>query len=138
MTRLLTSADVEDLIDFPRAVSILDQAFKEQATGDVVPWPPSLMHSGHSLLIMRSGGLPAQERMGVRVTTGPRNPSYALIYDSNNGHLLCLMGYPFSDLRLFATTALGVDRLAPADARRVGVIGSGRLAPGLLETICSM
>jgi ornithine cyclodeaminase/alanine dehydrogenase-like protein (mu-crystallin family) len=138
MARLLTRADVEDLIDFPGAVSILEQAFRDQAEGGVVPWPPSLMHSGKSLLILRSGGLPAQERMGVRVTTGPHNPSYALIYESNGGRLLSIVEYPFSDLRLFATVALGVDRLAKPEARRVGIIGTGRLAPGLLKAVCSV
>jgi ornithine cyclodeaminase/alanine dehydrogenase-like protein (mu-crystallin family) len=72
-------------------------------------------------------------RYGVRVTTGPQNPSYALVYDSPSGKLLSFMVYPFSDLRLDATVALGVDRLAAPAARRVGLIGTGRLALGLLE-----
>lgn len=138
VVRLLTSTDVGDLIDFPQAVAILERAFTHQADRGIVPWPPSLMKSGGSLLILRSGGLPAQARLGVRVTTGPHNPSYALIYESPAGRLLSFMGYPFSDLRLFATVALGVDRLAKPDAHRVAIIGTGRLASGLLKAACSV
>lgn len=138
MVRILTSADVEDLLDLRQAKTVLEETFRQQPTGGVVAWPPSLMHSGGSLLILRSGGLPSQGRMGVRVTTGPHNPSYALISESPSGRLLCFMAYPFSDLRLDASVAVGVDHLAPPDAHRVALIGTGRLALGVLEAVAAV
>jgi alanine dehydrogenase len=131
--RILASSDVEDLVDLPGAIECLTAAFASQARGGIAAWPPSLMRSDGSLLILRSGGMAETHRYGVRVTTGPHNPSYALVYESPSGRLLSFMVYPFSDLRLDATVALGVDRLAAPAARRVGLIGTGRLALGLVQ-----
>src|SRR3954452_22817407 len=131
--RILSNSDVEDLVALPAAIECLTAAFATQATCGIAAWPPSLMRSDGSLLIMRSGGMENSHRYGVRVTTGPHNPSYALVYQSPSGQLLSFMVYPFSDLRLDATVALGVDQLAAPGARKVGLIGSGRLALGLLE-----
>ena len=135
MVRILSSADTADLIDLPSAMACLERAHLEQARGSIAAWPPSLMRSGSALLILRSGGMAEQARYGVRVTTGPQNPSYALIYESPSGRLLSFMAYPFSDLRLAASVALGVGRLAPPEVRRLALLGSGRLAPGVLEAV---
>ncbi|HZT09192.1 MAG TPA: hypothetical protein VFC51_19385 [Chloroflexota bacterium] len=134
--RVLTSADVEDLVTFDDAVACLETAFCVQAKGGVAAWPPSLMRSDGALLILRSGGIAGQHRMGVRVTTGPHNPSYALVYDTPSGRLKSFMAYPFSDLRLDATVALGTRVLAPATVRQLTLLGTGRLALGLIESVC--
>ncbi len=133
MVRILSSADTADLIDLPSAMECIERAHLAQARGSITAWPPSLMRSGGALLILRSGGLAEQARYGVRVTTGPHNPSYALIYESPSGRLLSFMAYPFSDLRLAASVALGFGHLAPSEVRRMALLGSGRLAFGVLE-----
>ncbi|MPZ14869.1 MAG: hypothetical protein GEU73_10690 [Chloroflexi bacterium] len=136
MPRLLTRTDVEDLLDFGEAMACLEHAFEDQARGEISPWPPSLMRNGPGApLILRSGGLAAQGRMGVRVSTGPGNPSYALLHESPSGALLALMEYPFSELRLAAAVAVGVARLARPDARHIAMIGTGRNALGLLKAV---
>jgi len=97
-----------------------------------------MMFTGHSLLLLRSGGLPELRRMGLRSTTGPQNPSYVLVYDAETGELLSFMAYPFSDLRLHASVALGIDYLAKPTAKSVAMLGSGRNALGLLEAACTV
>ena len=57
----------------------------------------------------------------------------ALTYEMSSGRLLSLMNYPFSDLRIAATVGLALDRLAPPDSTSAALIGSGRLAPSLLQ-----
>ncbi len=136
--RVLASSDVEDLIGLPEAMECMRATFEDQARGGIAAWPPSLMRSDGALLILRSGGLADNHRMGVRVTTGPHNPSYAMVYDTPTGHLVSFMVYPFSDLRLEATVALGVDRLAAPGARRLAMIGTGRLAMGLLKAVAAV
>ena len=138
MVRILSAADVVDLVDLPTAVSVLESVAREQADGGVVAWPPSLMKSGGAILVLRSGGLPGRGRMGVRVTTGPQNLSVAVIHETPGGRLIGLVGYPFSDIRLFASVALGTGLLARPDARRVAMIGTGRLALGSLEGVASV
>lgn len=136
MVRILTAAEVTDLIDLPAAVACTRQAFGHQSAGGVTAWAPSSFRVGGGMLFLRAGGLGAQGRMGARVTTGPSNPSYALVYDSPGGNLLSFMTYPFSEVRLHATVAVGVDALSRPDSRRVGLLGSGRNALGLLEGTC--
>jgi len=134
---LLTIEDVIDLIDLPAAIDCLERIYEDQARGEVIPWPPAHGRSGGAQLIMRSGGLPGQGRYGLRISTGPTNPSYALIYGSPSGRLLSMVDYPFSDLRLQASVGVAIKHLAPKQVRRLGLIGSGRLALGLLEAIRS-
>ena len=138
MVRMLTASEVEDLVDLSGAIACLEQAFLSQARGEVTAWPPSFMRTGGAPLMLRSGGLADLGRMGVRISTGPPNRPYALVFRSDGGALLCVMAYPFSELRLHATVALGVGRMAKPGAARVGLIGSGRNAPGLLEAVASI
>lgn len=136
MVRILKAREVADLLDFADALACIERSFLDQADDGVTAWPPSSMRSGSSMLMLRSGGLGAQGRLGVRVTTGPYQPSYALVFDAPSGDLLTFMAYPFSELRLHATVALAVDRLANPKAGHIGLLGSGRNAPGLLQAIC--
>ena len=138
MVRMLTISEVEDLVDLPGAIACLEQVFLAQARGEVTAWPPSFMRTGGAPLMLRSGGLADLGRMGVRVGTGPPNLPYALLFRSDGGALLCVMAYPFSELRLHASVALGVDRMARPGAARVALIGAGRNAPGLLEAVASI
>ena len=44
MVRILTSAEIEDMLDLRSAKDVLEATFRQQAEGGVVAWPPSLMH----------------------------------------------------------------------------------------------
>ena len=134
MTRVLTRADVEDLLDLGQAMACIRQAFRQQAAGHVEPWPPSLLRSGGALLRVTQGGLSGAGRMGLRVNTvGPSGVGLALLFGSPGGELLCCMAYPFAALRLAATVAIAIDLLATPKARRVGLLGTGQNALALLR-----
>src|SRR5947208_1314544 len=60
------------------------------------------------------------------------------MYGTPAGRLASFMAYPFSDLRWDATVAIGIDDLAAPGARSLGVIGTGRLAGGLIEAITTV
>jgi ornithine cyclodeaminase/alanine dehydrogenase-like protein (mu-crystallin family) len=92
------------------------------------------MNRGMRLVI---GGLGAQNKNGLRVSvTG--GDSVALLFEISSGDLIAVMGYPFSELRIGATVALAIDRLARSDAKTVALIGSGRLALPILEPAVSV
>src|SRR5712692_3554471 len=80
-----------------------------------------------------AGGLPADDRVGIRLSVGSGGEGALGLLFANSGELLAIMGYPFSELRLSATLALAIDRLAGPRVKRVGLIGSGRLAPHALR-----
>jgi alanine dehydrogenase len=128
---LLTAAEVAPLLDLRQAMAVLERVYRRQAEGQLDETPP-LRLMGRQIRLV-AGGLPADNRLGVRLGAGAGHGdgALALVYD-HDGTLLTIMGYPFSELRLAATMALAVDRLAPAGATRIGLIGSGRLAPHAL------
>jgi ornithine cyclodeaminase/alanine dehydrogenase-like protein (mu-crystallin family) len=138
MARFLKTADVADLLDLKAAVACLTRAFDAQARDGIGTWAPNTARTGRASLFLRAGGLIEEGFMGIRVTTGPTTPSYALIYSTATGQLEAFLSYPFSDLRLHAAVAIGIDHLAKPGASQVAMIGSGRNALGLLESACAV
>ncbi len=57
----------------------------------------------------------------------------ALLFELDSGRLLTITGFPFGLLRISATVGLALERLAKKEVRSVAIIGSGRLAPCLIE-----
>jgi alanine dehydrogenase len=130
MTLLLRRSEVAALLDLRQAMQVLDQTFREQASGKVKQVPPlRFMNRGMRMVV---GGLEAQDKNGLRVSvTG--GESIALLFEISSGDLLAVMGYPFSNLRISATIGLAIDRLSSPDAKSIALIGSGRLAMPILE-----
>ncbi len=129
MALLLRRSEVLELLDLRRAMSVLEQAFREQSGGKVKQVAPlRLMHRGMRMVV---GGLEAQNKSGLRVSvTG--GESLALLFEISSGALLALMGYPFSNLRIGATVGLAIERFTEPSAKTVAMIGSGRLALPIL------
>lgn len=130
MTLLLRRSEVSDLLDLRRAMSVLERTLREQSDGQVKQVAPlRFMNRGMRMVV---GGLEAQNKNGLRVSvTG--GDSRALLFEVSSGDLLCLMGYPFSNLRISATVGLAIERFTAPTARTVAMIGSGRLALPALE-----
>lgn len=123
------------MLDLRQAMRVLEQTFREQADGKVKQVAPlRFMNRGMRMVI---GGLEAQNKNGLRVSvTG--GDGLALLFEISSGDLLCLMGYPFSNFRISATVALALERFTPPQAKRVAMIGSGRLAMSILEPARAM
>ena len=130
MTLLLRRSEVSALLDLRRAMSVLEQTFREQSDGKIKQVPPlRFMNRGMRMVV---GGLEAQNKNGLRVSvTG--GESLALLFEISSGSLVSLMGYPFSNLRISATVGLAIERFASSDAKTVAMIGSGRLTLPILE-----
>src|SRR5690242_12466128 len=130
MTLLLRRSEISDLLDLRQAMAVLENTFREQASGKVKQVPPlRFMERGMRLVV---GGLLAQNKNGLRVSvTG--GESAALLFEISSGELISIMGYPFSELRISATVGLAIERLVIPNARKVALIGSGRLALPILE-----
>lgn len=130
MALLLRRSEVLSLLDLKRAMTVLEQTFREQSAGKVKQVAPlRFMNRGMRMVV---GGLDAQNKNGLRVSvTG--GESMALLFEISSGKFISLMGYPFSNLRISATVGLAIDRFVDRSARTVAMIGSGRLALMALE-----
>jgi ornithine cyclodeaminase/alanine dehydrogenase-like protein (mu-crystallin family) len=135
MALLLARSEITKLLDLRAAMQILERVYNDQAQGGIDAVPPlRLMNRGIRLV---AGRLNLQNRVGVRLSvTGSR--ALALIFEIESGKLLAIMGYPFSNLRIGATVGLAMERLVRPGIKKVGLIGSGAIAPWLLRTAVSL
>ena len=134
MTLLLTAAEVGPLLDLAKAISLTEDVFAEFGRGKVdVHAPFHLWVPGGALRVV-AGALQESKHMGVRVgpTQGPPDAHVAVLY-SSDGPLEAIMGYPFSTFRTAATVAVSIKHMARANARRLGLIGTGINALGQLK-----
>jgi alanine dehydrogenase len=136
MTLLLTKADIEGMLALQQAMDLTQSVFLEQARNAVVAVPPRHVTVPRGHLRIVAGALLQSQRMGVRF--GPASAlagerAVALLYDSENGDLLCVMPYPSGTLRTGATIGLATKFFASADARTIAMIGTGRNALSLLQ-----
>lgn len=134
MALLLTKDEVAPLLDLEAAIAVTEAVFREYGQGEVDVHAPYHLHVAQGALRVVSGALKASERMGVRCgpTHGPADGHVALLYASD-GALLAIMGYPFGTVRTAATVAASLKHMARGDAKRLGLLGTGNNALGLLK-----
>jgi alanine dehydrogenase len=135
MALLLRRSEITKLLDLSTAMQVLEGVYHDQAEGGIDAVPPlRLMNRGIRLV---AGRLNLQNRVGVRMSvTGSR--ALALVFEIESGKLLAIMGYPFSNLRIGATVGLAMARLVKPEVKRIGLIGSGAIAPWLLRTAVNL
>ncbi len=130
MALLLRKSDIEGLMDVQQAIRVLEKTYHHQAEGGIKATPPlRLMERGIRGV---AGALTIQNVIGLRIGVTGGEP-LALLFELDSGRLLTIMGFPFSLLRISATVGLALERMAKPDAKSVALIGSGRLAPCLIE-----
>ena len=135
MALLLARSEITKMLDLQTAMQVLETVYHDQAKGGIDAVPPlRLMNRGIRLV---AGRLNLQNRVGARLSvTGSR--ALALVFEIDSGKLLAIMGYPFSNLRIGSTVGLAFERLVKREVKRVGLIGSGAIAPWLLRTAVSL
>ena len=134
MTLMLKASDVGPLLDMTKAIALTEDVFAEYGRGQVDVHSPYHLFVKEGALRVVSGALRDSGWMGVRCgpTQGPADGHVAALYASD-GRLLSVMGYPFGTLRTAATVAVSLKHMARPDARRLGMIGTGTNAIGLLK-----
>jgi alanine dehydrogenase len=138
MPLLLTRQEVEPLIDLTKAIELTEDAFRQQSLGQAVAHAPyHLDLGGEKALRVVSGGLLGGQNKAV-LRAGPSyglggNRMYALLFDTDTGELLSVMGYPFGTLRTSSTIALAARHMARGDAKKAGLFGIGRSSLHLLK-----
>lgn len=144
MALLLRADEVAPLIDMSKAIELTEAALAEQGRKRVSTHPPYHLNVAGGALRVVSGALLDSERMGLRsgpgwgLTPPSGNRTHLSLLYGTDGELLSVMGYPFSALRVGATTAVSVKHLARPDAKTVGLIGSGNLSLTILEGVLAV
>ena len=143
MPLILSREEVGSLLDLSKAIELTEEAFAQQANGQVVAHAPyHLPVGGTAALRVVSGALLGSRRVGVRLGPnsylGGGDQMYAALFDTESGELLSFMGFPFGTLRTAAHVAVAAKHLAREDARRLGLFGVGRNALGILKGLLSV
>ena len=129
--RYLSQADTQALLDWSDVIACLARAYGGDA--DPRATPPKVVARRDGMWLR---ALPAISGdgggMGVKIIAKgrPRAADHLIaLWDPETGELACLMsGKHVTAMRTAGTSALAVDRIAPAGGLRVAVLGSGREA----------
>jgi alanine dehydrogenase len=143
MALILSREEVQPLLDLPKAIELTEEAFKQQARGEVVAHAPyHIPVGGRGALRVVSGALLGSRRVGVRLGAssglGGGGRMYATLFDTESGALLSFMGFPFGTLRTAAHVALAAKHMAREDAEKLGLFGVGRNALGILKGLAGV
>ena len=147
--RILSEADVRQVIDMAAAIDIQAEAFtalaggrsveglRSFATSDEPPgiaiFNPCFLRDGAGYGIKVVSDFYHNERRGV-----PRMTALVALFDGETGAPRTVMeaGH-LTDLRTGAVTALAARHLARRDSRVLGLIGAGRVARNQIEALCT-
>ena len=143
MTLILSRDEIQSLLGLSKAIELTEDAFRQQASGQVVTHTPyHISVGGRGALRVVSGALLGSKRVGVRLGAssglGGGGRMYAALFDTESGELLSFMGFPFGTLRTAAHVGLAAKYMAREDAQRLGLFGVGRNALGILKALASV
>jgi alanine dehydrogenase len=143
MPLLLSRDELRPLLDLNKAIELIEDAHRQQATGQIVPHAPyHIPLDSHSGLRVVSGAVLGSRRVGVRLGPnsglGGGDKMYALLFDADSGELLSFMGFPFGTVRTAAVVAIAAKHMAREDSQRLGLFGVGRNAFGILKALLTV
>ena len=137
MTLILTSSDVQSLLDIDACIEVVAEAFLAQAAGQTLKSGVLGTHAdGGGFHVKTSGLTRARGYFVAKINANyPRNPwlnglptiqGVVALFDASNGALLALIdSVEITTLRTAAATAVAAKHLARNDSATVTVIGCG-------------
>jgi len=139
MALLLSEADVKSILTMPLALEAVENSFQRLADGSAVLHSRQrLLLPGKSYLHYMAAGDGSSGYMGLKVYTSSREGLRFLmpLFDAQSGDMVALLEADrLGQMRTGAASGVATRLMAPADARLVGIIGTGLQARTQLEAI---
>ena len=140
MALFLSRDELKPLLGLTQAIELIEDAHRQQATGQIVPHAPYHVTVGAEQRIahrVRRGAQATSSRRpdGAQQRTRRRRKMYATLFDADGGELLAFMGFPFGTLRTAAVVAIAAKHMAREDSKKLGLFGVGRNAFGILKAL---
>lgn len=141
-TPFISDADVAELASWPKAIAALADAYAKPIKPAMVP--PRVMARGDGFWLRGLCAVsPSGDYMGCKlISASPKikRASYLIsLFDQRTMELAALVdGNRITDIRTAATAVVAVNAANPTGALRVGVIGSGALAKGMLTALLAV
>jgi len=140
MAMFFTEEEVGALLPMPEAVAAVEEAFRLLGEKKAVNRPRARVRLDKLVLHVMSAGSDALGYAGLKAyTTGPSGARfYFLLFESGKGELVAMMAADrLGQIRTGAATAVATRTLAPREASRVGIYGSGWQARSQLEALAA-
>lgn len=139
MVLSLSAEDMQPLIDMGEAVAALDAAFARWSDPAVQNLPRRRMPVGRGAMNLLAGVLPGGDIFGLRSSVYGMDAHTLTLYSRSVGGPIAIMACgPISVTRTGAASGVATKYLARADARAVGIIGSGKTARQQLAAIAKV
>ena len=141
MIRYLTEHDVQQLLNMPLAVNLVEEALKARALGRAVDVPRVRTRVPQGTLHVLEAAAPDLNRIGFKAyyssSTGTR--FHVHLYDMEKGPLDAMVeANTLGIIRTGAASGVATKYLAREDASVVAMIGAGRQAVGQLDAVCAV
>ena len=137
----LKDTPVETIIPMTQAIEAVEESLAETSRGNAVVLPRRRIHHDNRMLF---GVLPGSFKgaMGAYLQTDRDRSIHhetVILYSVETGEpLILFQDCSINELRTGAAGGVGARHLAPADARRVAVIGSEKHAFTQLQAVCAV
>ncbi|HEV2297130.1 MAG TPA: ornithine cyclodeaminase family protein [Candidatus Acidoferrales bacterium] len=142
MALLLTESDVRSLLTMQIALEAVEAAFRRLADGQALMHSRQRLHlQGKSYLHYMAAGDASGGYMGMKIYTSSREGLRFLVplFHADSGDLLALIEADYlGQMRTGAASGLATKLLSRADARSVGIIGTGLQARTQLEAVVAV
>ncbi|MFG1909071.1 ornithine cyclodeaminase family protein [Kribbella sp. NPDC048928] len=136
---VLTAEDVRRSVPMNVAVDAVRDAFTELAAGHFV-LPPRQIFGNGAVLVMSAyhspTGTAVVKKIGIALDQVPA--IRATLVWTGNGEQMVAEGSSITTLRTGAVVGVATDLLAPAEASRLTVIGSGAQAPDQVRAVLAV
>jgi ornithine cyclodeaminase len=137
--KVLSAEDVRRLVPMSTAVDAVRDAFRELAAGNFV-LPPRQIFGDGAVLVMSAyhspTGTAVVKKIGIALDQLPA--IRATVIWTSGGDQLVADGSSITTLRTGAVVGVATDLLAPADATRLTVIGTGAQAPDQARAVLAV
>jgi alanine dehydrogenase len=141
MALFLDEQQVTDLLTMEAAIAAVEDALKQQGLGTATNNPRTRVRLPSGQLHMMGAALPTRGVFGHKAYTAVRGQVrfHVMLYSTETGELLAMLQADrLGQMRTGAASGVGTKYMAKAEARSVGIIGTGWQARSQLEAVCTV
>ena len=141
MALLLREAHVEQLLSMKTTLELIERVHREYSTGNAIDVPRERTRLPKAALHILQGAVPSANIFGYKAYTSSREGVRFLVYgfDAERGNLdVVVEANRLGMMRTGAAGGVAAKWLARADAKIVGIFGSGWQAEGQLEALAAV
>jgi alanine dehydrogenase len=141
MALLLDEQQVTDLLTMEMAIAAVEEALKQHGLGTAINNPRTRVRLPTGQLHMMGAALPTRDVIGYKAYTAFRGKArfHVMLYSTDTGELLAMLQADrLGQMRTGAASGVATKYMAQAEARSVGIFGTGWQARSQLQAVCAV